>query len=53
MIMEPTFGTLTLMFPMWNEEEMIQRTVGAARETGGQHMQPVQVAQQCADYRHR
>jgi len=32
--MEPTFGTLTLMFPMWNEEEMIHRTVGAARETG-------------------
>jgi glycosyltransferase involved in cell wall biosynthesis len=32
--MEPTFGTLTLMFPMWNEEEMIQRTVGAARENG-------------------
>ena len=34
MIMEPTFGTLTLLFPMWNEEEMIHRTVGAARETG-------------------
>src|SRR4051812_35338434 len=32
--MEPTFGTLTFMFPMWNEEEMIHRTVGAARETG-------------------
>jgi glycosyltransferase involved in cell wall biosynthesis len=32
--MEPTFGTLTLMFPMWNEEEMIHRTVGAAHETG-------------------
>jgi glycosyltransferase involved in cell wall biosynthesis len=32
--MEPTFGSLTFMFPMWNEEEMIQRTVGAARETG-------------------
>jgi glycosyltransferase involved in cell wall biosynthesis len=31
--MEPTFGNLTFMFPMWNEEEMIQRTVGAARET--------------------
>jgi glycosyltransferase involved in cell wall biosynthesis len=31
--MEPTFGSLTFMFPMWNEEEMIQRTVGAARET--------------------
>jgi glycosyltransferase involved in cell wall biosynthesis len=31
--MEPTFGTLTLMFPMWNEEEMIHRTVSAARET--------------------
>src|SRR3954454_2728313 len=32
--MEPTFGSLTFMFPMWNEEEMIHRTVGAARETG-------------------
>src|SRR3979411_2787815 len=31
--MEPTFGSLTFMFPMWNEEEMIQRTIGAARET--------------------
>jgi glycosyltransferase involved in cell wall biosynthesis len=32
--MEPTFRSLTFMFPMWNEEEMIQRTVGAALETG-------------------
>lgn len=32
--MEPTFGSLTFMFPMWNEEEMIHRTVGAALETG-------------------
>ncbi len=32
--MEPTFESLTFMFPMWNEEEMILRTVGAARETG-------------------
>jgi glycosyltransferase involved in cell wall biosynthesis len=31
--MEPTFGSLTFMFPMWNEEDMIHRTVGAARET--------------------
>jgi glycosyltransferase involved in cell wall biosynthesis len=31
--MEPTFGALTFMFPMWNEEEMIRRTVDAARET--------------------
>ena len=31
--MEPTFGSLTFMFPMWNEEEMIDRTVDAARET--------------------
>ena len=31
--MEPTFGSLTFMFPMWNEEEMIHRTVDAARET--------------------
>lgn len=26
--------TLTLFFPMWNEEEMIERTVSAAREIG-------------------
>ena len=26
--------TLTLFFPMWNEEEMIERTVGAAKEIG-------------------
>ena len=25
---------LTLFFPMWNEEEMIERTVGAAKEIG-------------------
>jgi len=31
--MEPTFRSLTFMFPMWNEEEMIHRTVDAARET--------------------
>src|SRR4029078_11540659 len=31
--MEPTFGSLTFMFPMWNEEEMIHRTGDAARET--------------------
>jgi glycosyltransferase involved in cell wall biosynthesis len=28
------FGTLTFFFPMWNEEEMILRTIGAAQETG-------------------
>ena len=27
---------LTLFFPMWNEEEMIERTVGAAREIGAE-----------------
>jgi len=32
--MEPTFESLTFIFPMWNEEEMILRTVDAARETG-------------------
>src|SRR3954463_9926035 len=32
--MAPTFESLTLFFPMWNEEEMIQRTVEAAREVG-------------------
>lgn len=31
---EPTFASLTFFFPMWNEEEMIHRTVGAAKETG-------------------
>jgi glycosyltransferase involved in cell wall biosynthesis len=32
--MEQTFDRLTFFFPMWNEEEMILRTVAAARETG-------------------
>lgn len=32
--MEPTFASLTFFFPMWNEEEMIHRTVAAAIETG-------------------
>ena len=32
--MEPSFDSLTFFFPMWNEEEMILRTVAAARETG-------------------
>jgi glycosyltransferase involved in cell wall biosynthesis len=31
--MEPTFASLTFFFPMWNEEEMILRTVEAVRET--------------------
>lgn len=31
---EPTFASLTFFFPMWNEEEMILRTVDAARRTG-------------------
>ncbi|MDQ1426410.1 MAG: hypothetical protein QOD72_3908 [Acidimicrobiaceae bacterium] len=33
--MEPTFASLTFFFPMWNEEEMILRTIGAAHETAG------------------
>jgi glycosyltransferase involved in cell wall biosynthesis len=32
--MTPTFANLTFFFPMWNEEEMILRTVEAAMETG-------------------
>ncbi len=32
--MEPSFESLSFFFPMWNEEEMILRTVAAARETG-------------------
>src|SRR3954453_8632692 len=32
--MDETIKSLTFMFPMWNEEEMILRTVAAARETG-------------------
>jgi glycosyltransferase involved in cell wall biosynthesis len=32
--MAATFESLTLFFPMWNEEEMIHRTVEAAREVG-------------------
>ena len=32
--MNASLGTLTFFFPMWNEEEMILRTVGAAREAG-------------------
>src|SRR5581483_10707157 len=34
--MTSAFGSLTFFFPMWNEEEMILRTVDAARETGDQ-----------------
>ncbi|MEO7555424.1 MAG: glycosyltransferase family 2 protein [Acidimicrobiales bacterium] len=30
----PSFADLTFFFPMWNEEEMILRTVDAARQTG-------------------
>jgi glycosyltransferase involved in cell wall biosynthesis len=33
-VTEPTFASLTFFFPMWNEEEMIHRTVEAARQTG-------------------
>ena len=32
--MNTSLGSLTLFFPMWNEEEMILRTVDAAKETG-------------------
>jgi len=32
--MQPAFGSLTFFFPMWNEEEMILRTIGVATETG-------------------
>jgi glycosyltransferase involved in cell wall biosynthesis len=32
--MRSELGSLTFLFPMWNEEEMILRAVGAARETG-------------------
>lgn len=31
---DATFTSLTFFFPMWNEEEMILRTVDAAREVG-------------------
>ncbi len=32
--MNASVGSLTLLFPMWNEEEMIVRTIEAAKETG-------------------
>jgi len=32
--MDAHFDSLTFVFPMWNEEEMILRTVDAAKETG-------------------
>jgi len=32
--MKACLGTLTIFFPMWNEEEMILRTIGAAKEAG-------------------
>ena len=32
--MNACLGSLTIFFPMWNEEEMILRTVGTATETG-------------------
>ena len=38
--------SLTLFFPMWNEEEMIERTVGAALEIGDELV----VAQRIVDY---
>ena len=30
--MKPNFASLTLMFPMWNEEELIRTTVAASQE---------------------
>ena len=30
--MKPNFASLTIMFPMWNEQELIRSTVNAARE---------------------
>jgi glycosyltransferase involved in cell wall biosynthesis len=30
--MKPNFESLTIVFPMWNEEELIRSSVGAARE---------------------
>lgn len=33
-MIDETIKSLTFMFPMWNEEEMILRTVAAAQETG-------------------
>lgn len=38
--------SLTLFFPMWNEEEMIERTVGAALEIGDE----LAAAQRIVDY---
>lgn len=32
--MRPNFESLTILFPMWNEEQTIVRTVDAAREIG-------------------
>src|SRR4051812_17370597 len=34
--MEDRFDNLSFMFPMWNEEEMILRTVAAARGTAAE-----------------
>lgn len=36
---EPNFSSLTVFFPMWNEEEYIERAVGAACEAGEQLIQ--------------
>jgi glycosyltransferase involved in cell wall biosynthesis len=41
--MEPAFDRLTFFFPMWNEEEMILRTVAAARETGDDLVESYQI----------
>ena len=35
--MAPTFESLTLFFPMWNEEEYIERAVSAAIKTDDMH----------------
>jgi glycosyltransferase involved in cell wall biosynthesis len=42
--MEPNFESLTFFFPMWNEEEMILRTVEAARETGAELVEQGEIA---------
>jgi len=37
--------SLTLFFPMWNEEEMIERTVGAALEIGDELVQAQRIGE--------
>jgi glycosyltransferase involved in cell wall biosynthesis len=40
----PATPTLTIFFPMWNEEELILRAVGAAREVGDRLVEAGEVA---------